>query len=127
MTLPDEVSRHLLPEVFGRHGGEPKHGCDFPDGRRLRSVLEAAGFRVEALDRHRDGLWVGSRPADVLAWFARLPEGRLLEALDGAARRRLLDSLEAELDRRTREDGVYLAGTAGTAWIVACRPAVVAV
>jgi ubiquinone/menaquinone biosynthesis C-methylase UbiE len=118
MTLADEVGRRVLPEVFGRPGDAPEHADDFAEGGRLRTLLEAAGFEVEAFERYREGLWLGRDPADVLAWFARLPEGRVLETLDATTHQRLLQALATELARRTRKDGVYLAGTA---WIVACR------
>jgi hypothetical protein len=48
----------------------------------------------------------------VLAWFAHLPEGRMLEALTPEARRRLTDALRGELERRADASGVYLAGNA---------------
>jgi ubiquinone/menaquinone biosynthesis C-methylase UbiE len=123
MSLADDVARRVVPEAFGQPADPPEHASDFADAGRLRTVLETAGFQVTALERYRDGLWVGSSPADVLDWFARLPEGRMLEVLDDSQKRRLLDSLEAELVSRTTADGVYLAGTA---WIVECtapRPA----
>jgi SAM-dependent methyltransferase len=95
----------------------PQRAPDFATEHRLRALLETAGFQVTALERYSNGLWVGSSAADVLAWFARLSEGRMLEALNEAQKHRLLGSLEAELTSRTTPDGVYLGGTA---WIVEC-------
>jgi ubiquinone/menaquinone biosynthesis C-methylase UbiE len=118
MTLLDDVGRQVLPEIFGRPGDAREHADDFADGRRLRALLETARFEILTFERYRDGLWLGRSPTDVLDWFARLPEGRVLETLDHPARQRLLAGLEAELVRRTRADGVYLAGTA---WVIACR------
>ena len=61
---------------------------------------------------------MGSTPADVLAWFARLREGRILQALEPAARQRLLTELEHELEQRMHAEGVYLGGAA---WLVESR------
>jgi ubiquinone/menaquinone biosynthesis C-methylase UbiE len=118
MTLLDDTARRALPELFGGSPQAPEHASDFTEDRGLRSLLEATHFEVEAIDRFRAGLWLGATPSDVLAWLARLPEGRVLESLDAIGRQRLLGALEAELVRRTQPDGVYVAGTS---WIVRCR------
>jgi ubiquinone/menaquinone biosynthesis C-methylase UbiE len=118
MYLADEVVRHTLPERSGHRHAPTEHARDFADEHTLYARLVAAGFRVEQLGRYSDRLWIGRTPDDVLAWFARLPEGRLLEALAPEARRRLTNALRGELERRADATGVYLAGNA---WIVCCR------
>jgi ubiquinone/menaquinone biosynthesis C-methylase UbiE len=115
MSFADDVGRRVLPERFARPSNGLEHASDFANGQRLRALLEVAGFGIQSLERYRNGLWLGRNPADVLAWFARLPEGRVLETLDPASRQRLLAGLEEELTRRARPDGVYLSGIA---WIV---------
>ena len=79
---------------------------------RLRTLLQDAGFEIRSIERYAAGLWVGSSPADVLNWFARIPEGRILETLGSHARQKFLGALRIELEHRTRADGVYLSGTA---------------
>jgi len=118
MSFADDAARRVLPEHFGHSAAPPEHACGFADLARLRSHLEAAGFEIETFERYADGLWLGRDPDDVLAWFARVAEGRMLETLDPLARQKLLDALHSELAQRTRADGVYLRGTA---WIVDCR------
>ncbi len=61
---------------------------------------------------------MSSNAGDILSWFARMPEGRVLETLDSHARKNLLDAMRVELEHRTRADGVY---PSGTAWVVDCR------
>ena len=118
MSFVDDVGRRVLPEIFGRSSQAKEHAADFANGQRLRRLLETAGFEIQSFERYRDSLWLGPNPPDVLAWFTRLPEGQVLETLDPAARQRLVAGLQGELARRTRLDGVYLAGTA---WIVVGR------
>jgi ubiquinone/menaquinone biosynthesis C-methylase UbiE len=118
MSFVDDVTRRVLPEVFADTSDAIEYAADFANGQRLWGMLENAGFEVQSFERYRGCLWLGSSPSEVVAWFARLPEGRVLETLDSTARQRLLAGLEEELAQRTRPDGVYLAGTA---WIVACR------
>jgi ubiquinone/menaquinone biosynthesis C-methylase UbiE len=118
LTFVDDVGHRVLPERFARSSNGPEHASDFANQQRLRALLEVAGFEIQRFERYRDGLWLGPNPTEVLAWFTRLPEGRVLETLDPTARQELLTGLEEELARRTRPAGVYLAGTA---WVVVCR------
>jgi ubiquinone/menaquinone biosynthesis C-methylase UbiE len=95
MYLADEVARHALPEL-SEHRQHPKeHSRSFASEQALHSLLDAAGFHVEQLERYSDRLWVGRTADDVLDWFAHLPEGRILEALAPEARSRLTNALRA--------------------------------
>lgn len=118
MSLTEDAARQAIPELFGHRSAKHEHSGQLTDEQRLRTMLETAGFHIELFERHMDRLWVGSTPSEVLAWFQRIPEGRLLEALEPDARDRLLAMLRAELERRTDATGVYLAGTA---WMVDSR------
>jgi ubiquinone/menaquinone biosynthesis C-methylase UbiE len=118
MSLVDDVARRSLPELAEPHHRPQVHSSEFADERTLRSLLAGTGFRMEHFEAHSDRLSVGRTPDDVLAWFARLPEGRVLEALTPEARTRFTDALRIELERRTDATGVYLAGSA---WMVCCR------
>jgi ubiquinone/menaquinone biosynthesis C-methylase UbiE len=118
MYLADEVARHTLPELSEHHQHPKEHSRAFAGEQALHSLLDAAGFHVEQLERYSDRLWVGRTADDVLAWFAHLPEGRILETLAPEARSRLTNALRGELERRADATGVYLAGSA---WMVCCR------
>jgi hypothetical protein len=62
----------VLPDVVGHHASAREHAHDFADSSRLGTLLQDAGFEIATFERHADGLWVGSSPADVL--FAQLPD-----------------------------------------------------
>jgi ubiquinone/menaquinone biosynthesis C-methylase UbiE len=118
MSLPADVAHRALPELSEhRHRGQ-EHSSEFADELTLRSLLAAAGFRLEHFEAFSDRLWVGRTPEDVLSWFAHLPEGRILEALSPDARTRYTNALNIELERRTEASGVYLDGNA---WMVCGR------
>src|SRR5262249_15356400 len=108
----------VLPEISGNRRAPGEHSDEFADQNRHRALLDQADLDIQTFEKITDGLWVGRTPADVLTWFARLREGRILEVLDATARRKLLSELQRELERRVRSDGVYLAGTA---WLVDAR------
>lgn len=119
MSLTDDVARRALPELFGDRISAPEHSRGFAEEQRLRMLLATAGFHIELFERYRQRMWVGCTPQDVLAWFERVPEGRLLEALEPKARGKLLALLRIELERRMEPTtGVHLGATA---WIVDCR------
>jgi ubiquinone/menaquinone biosynthesis C-methylase UbiE len=118
MTFAGEVAQRVLPELFTHRGNAPEHAGDFAGEQQLRAVLTAAGLEVQVLERFMADMWMGSSPDDVIAWFARLPEGQFLQKLRDADRQRFLKTLHAELERRTRPDGVYLVGAA---WVVEAR------
>jgi SAM-dependent methyltransferase len=118
MTFAEDVARRVLPDHFGHRHNGAEHATDFADPGRLRDILAQAEFETRTFDRITEGIWVGSTPADVLAWFSRLREGRILQMLEPAARGRLLSELERELAQRVRAEGVYLGGAA---WLVESR------
>jgi hypothetical protein len=53
MSLAHDVAHRVLPELRHNHS---EHSSEFADERTLRSLLEAAGFRVERFEAHSDRL-----------------------------------------------------------------------